>query len=205
MDRLHDNRAGIIILATLAIISLVDVISRNVILRESVLDISNVGEPLITALVSLMLIAFAIKGKDRIVYVLGGGWLAYFCFKQLFDLPGMVMTFLAAMENSDGFTDFAILIHVFTMVCFIAIGGLLVEYMNDGSIYNKPFNILCIAIISMLAINIFFAIYDIFVLNDVSAVIAIFNNLSRAMMLFLFTFFAYGSAKNQLRKVRFTE
>jgi hypothetical protein len=51
--------------------------------------------------------------------------------------------------------------------------------------------------------NIIFGIYDIVVLNDISALLAILNNLSRAIMIFLFTFFAYDSAKKQLSKVNF--
>lgn len=117
----------------------------------------------------------------------------------------MIATFFAAMENSEGFTDFAIFFHVLSMVCIIAIGGLLAEYMNDGTIYNKAFNVLCIITILTFVVNIILAVYDIIVFNDISAVLAVLNNLSRASMAFLFTFFAYDSAKAQLKKVDFSE
>lgn len=204
-NRLHDKKAGIAILASLIIISLVEVVLRGVMFKEAMFELSNAGEPAITALFSLMLIIFVCKGKDRVFYILCGAWLGYFVIKQFFGIPDMIATFFSAMSNFDGFTDFAILIHVFSMVCVVAIGGLLVEYMNDGTIYNKAFNTLCVATIVMLAINIVFAIYDIVVLKEIVAVLAILNNLSRGAMLFLFTFFAYDTAKMQLKKVDFSK
>ena len=69
--------------------------------------------------------------------------------------------------------------------------------------YNKAFNILCLIVILTFVANIIFGIYDIVVFNDISALLAILNNLSRATMIFLFTFFAYDSAKKQLNKVDF--
>lgn len=199
-NRFHGKKAGIAILTVIIIISLAEVILRGVILRESMFDISNAGEPIMTALFALMLIIFTNKGKDRIFYIVCGAWLGYFVLKQLFGIPEMISTFFAAMENTEGFTDFAILIHVLSMISIVAIGGLLVRYMNDGTICNKVYNVLCITTILMLVINVVFAVYDIVVLKDISAVLAILNNLSRGAMVFLFTFFAYDSAKMQLEK-----
>ena len=203
-NRLHDKKAGIAILISLVIISLTEVVLRSIILKEAISNVANAGEPIITALFSLLLIIFSCKGKDRVFYILCGAWLGFFVFKQLFDLPIMISTFFTAMQNSEGFTDFAIFIHVLSMICIIAIGALLVEYMNDGSIYNKVFNILCFVTFLTFMINIVFAIYDIVVLKDNSAVLAILNNISRATMVLLFTFFAYDSAKKQLSKVDFS-
>jgi hypothetical protein len=198
--RLHDKKAGIAILLSLIVISLAEVVLRSVILKDDMFNLFNAGEPMITALFSLMLIIIACKGKDRVFYIVSGAWLGYFVLKQIFDLPAMISTFFAAMNNSEGFTDYAILLHIFSMVCIFAIGVLLVEYMNDGTIYNKAFNVLCVITVLTLAVNVAFAIYDIVVLKDTVAVLAIFNNLSRGAMLFLFTFFAYDSAKAQLDK-----
>ena len=203
--RLHDKKAGIAILISLIIISLAEVVLRSVILKEAMFNLSNAGEPIIAALVSLILIIFASKGKDRIFYILSGAWLGYFAFNQLFDLPEIISMFFGAIKNYDGFTDFAILFHVLSMVCIIAIGALLVEYMNDGTIYNKAFNILCTITVLTFVINIVFGIYDIVVLNDISAVLAILNNLSRGAMVFFFTFFAYDSAKAQLKKTKLSK
>ena len=201
-NRPRDKKAGIIILAVLFIISLADVILRATTLENIASTAANHGEVFMTAILSLLLIIFALKGKDRIFYILSGAWLGYFAFNQLFDLPEIISMFFGAMKNYDGFTDFAILFHVLSMVCIIAIGALLVEYMNDGTIYNKAFNILCTITILTFVVNIVLGIYDIVVLNDISAVLAILNNLSRAAMVFFFTFFAYDSAKMQLEKTK---
>lgn len=203
-NRLHDKKAGIAILVIIFILSVVDVILRATIFSNIASSVSNYGEPLITAVISIMLLIFAFKGKDRIFYILCGGWIGFFVFKQLIDFPTMVLTFFAAMQNSEGFTDFAILIHIVSMVCIIAIGGLVVEYLNDGTIYGKAFNILCLITLLTFVVNIIFAIYDIVVLKDISALLAILNNISRATFVFLFAFFAYDSAKKQLSKVDFS-
>ena len=203
-NRLHDKKAGIAILVIIFILSVVDVILRATIFSNIASTVSNYGEPLITAVFSIVLLIFAFKGKDRIFYILCGGWIGFFVFKQLIDLPTMVLTFFAAMQNSEGFTDFAILIDIVSMVCIIAIGGLFVEYLNDGTIYGKAFNILCLITLLTFVVNIIFAIYDIVVLKDISALLAILNNISRATFVFLFAFFAYDSAKKQLSKVDFS-
>ena len=203
-NRLHDKKAGIAILVIIFILSVLDVILRATIFSNIASTVSNYGEPLITAVISIMLLIFAFKGKDRIFYILCGGRIGFFVFKQLIDLPTMVLTFFAAMQNSEGFTDFAILIHIVSMVCIIAIGGLVVEYLNDGTIYGKAFNILCLITLLTFVVNIIFAIYDIVVLKDISALLAILNNVSRATFVFLFAFFAYDSAKKQLSKVDFS-
>ena len=111
-----------------------------------------------------------------------------------------------------------IIIHVVTMLCVIALSALLVEYMNDGSIYNRAFNTLCVITILLHLVVIGRAIYDIIFWgtnitpNGIELdilkkhlVLVIFNNLYRIAMVFLFTFFAYDSAKKQLSKVDFSK
>lgn len=201
--RLHDKKAGIAILVVLILISLVEMIFRVSIMWDATLNTSNAGEPVASILFAAFLLVMTAKGKDRICYICFGAWLGYFVLRQMFGLGGMIGTFFAAMKNSEGFTDFAIVSHIVSMITIIAIGGLLVEYMNDGTIYNKAFNVLCVVTLLTFVINILFAIYDIVVLNDISAILAIFNNLYRGAMVFMFTFFAYDSAKHQLKKVKF--
>ena len=112
---------------------------------------------------------------------------------------------LCLLSASFGVPSLGGIIRVAVSIFVIALGALLVEYMNDGTIYNKAFNTLCIASVFMLAINVVFAIYDIVILKDISAVLAILNNLSRGAMLFLFTFFDYDSAKMQLEKTNLSK
>ena len=88
---------------------------------------------------------------------------------------------LCPLSASFGVPSLGGIIRVAVSIFIIALGALLVEYMNDGTIY------------------------DIVILKDISAVLAILNNLSRGAMLFLFTFFAYDSAKLQLKKVKISK
>ena len=63
--RLHGKKAGIIILAVLFIISLVDFILRATVFGNVASTASNYGEGLVTTVFSLLLIISAVKGKDR--------------------------------------------------------------------------------------------------------------------------------------------
>ena len=102
------------------------------------------------------------------------------------------------------------------MLCIITLSALLVEYMNDGSIYNRAFNTLCVITILLHVITIVFGSYG-FILGKTlessngidlnlfqqQGMLVIFNNLYRIAMVFLFVFFAYDSARKQLNKVDF--
>ena len=88
--------------------------------------------------------------------------------------------------------------------------------MNDGSIYNRAFNTLSVITILLHLVVIGRGIFGI-IFGETSVtpngieldifekqiVLVIFNNLYRIAMVFLFTFFAYDSAKKQLSKVNF--
>jgi hypothetical protein len=91
------------------------------------------------------------------------------------------------------------IIRILSIVGIIAIGALLFEYMSDGTICNKAFNGLCIATALLLVANICFSIYGAVVAYSTFA-LDTFNALYRITMVFLCTFFAYDSAKIQLKK-----
>ena len=203
--RLHDKKAGIAILAVIFIISLTDVILRATVFSDLAASITNYGEVLITAGLSALLIIFALKGKDRLVYILCGVWLGCFVFDQLFGLPALIAAFVSTQANGFSITleNIGILLHIVGMIGIIAIGILLVEYMNDGSICNKAFNFFCIASVLMFLLHSVYGIYGL--LSNVASLdvlLAILSNLQRIAMVFLFTFFAYDSAKIQLRKTK---
>ncbi|MBR5188097.1 MAG: hypothetical protein IKW18_06460, partial [Clostridia bacterium] len=90
-------------------------------------------------------------------------------------------------------------VRVLSMVGIIAVGVLLVEYMTDGTIYNKAFNVLCIATVLLLVATIAGSIYSAVAVHSKFA-LETFNSLYRIAMVFMFTFFAYDSAKAQLKK-----
>ena len=205
--RLHDKKAGIAILISLIIISLAEIIFRAIAMGESALTTSNVGEQLAVIVLATTILILTAKGKDRACYICYGAWAGYFILDQLFELPGMVGTLMSNISNP--VVTFSIVIRMLTMVCVIAIGVLLVEYISDGTICNRVFNALCITTIALLAVSLLWAIYqlafstvggDQMITFKKQNVLVIFNNVYRIIMVFLFTFFAYDSAKAQLKK-----
>ena len=213
-NRLHDKKAGIAILVSLIIISVAEVIFRAIIANGIAFATSNFGEQLTVIIFALMILIFSAKGKDRVCYLLYGAWIAYFVMDQAFELPGMVgdlvINFtLTRMTISIG-------LRIVSMLCIIALSALLVEYMNDGSIYNRAFNTLCVITILLHVVTIGMSIYSVVTgvaiktpngieldLFQKQNLLVIFNNLYRIAMVFLFTFFAYDSAKKQLSKINF--
>ena len=216
--RLHDKKAGIAILISLIIISIAEIIFRATAMRlEAILTTANLGEQLAVVVLAATILILTAKGKDRVCYICYGAWIAYFVLDQLFELPGDVITLIrnmtgVPMPSVGGIARIAI------SICVIAIGVLLVEYMNDGTIYNKLFNAFCILAVLFVVVSIISGVCVIAtgasnIVNDMltieelktNVIIDLFNNLYRGTMVFLFTFFAYDSAKAQLKKTDFTK
>ena len=202
--RLHDKKAGIAILVALIAISLADVIFRAVTMGVAVLNISNAGEQLAVIALAVTILILTAKGKDRACYICYGAWAGYFVLDQIFELPGAVSSFLATID-SGSLTLIPFVLRIVGMICIIAIGAILVEYMTDGTIYNRAFNTLCT--ITVLAFIAYAVIVVIGIINNGTPNywLALFNIFYNITMIFLFTFFAYDSAKAQLKKVNFTK
>ena len=202
--RLHDKKAGIVFLAALIIISLADIISRVAILGEAVYTARNLGEQLAVVVLAATILILGAKGKDRICYICYGAWIGYFVLDQLFELPGMIVTLIKAI-TSNGYGISALIFTIIASLGFIAIGALLVEYMNDGSIYNRAFNTVCIiTVLSVLAAMIM-NIIGVSTGDPASVMLIIFYNLYRLAMVFMSVFFAYDSAKMQLKKANLSK
>ena len=211
-NRLHDKKAGIAILVSLILISVAEVIYRAVIANGIAFTTSNFGEQLAVIIFALMILIFSAKGKDRVCYIIYGAWIAYFVMDQAFELPGMVGELV--MNISSPIATFSIVIRLISMLCIIALSALLVEYMNDGSIYNRAFNVLCVITVLLHVVIIGISVNGLILLSKTTSnidvnlhssynMLVIFNNLYRVVMVFLFVFFAYDSAKKQLSKVNF--
>jgi hypothetical protein len=202
--RLHDKKAGIVFLAALIIISLADIISRVAILGEAVYSARNLGEQLAVVVLAATILILGAKGKDRICYICYSAWIGCFVLNQLFELPGMIVTLIRTIA-SKGYGIGALIFTIIASLGFIAIGVLLVEYMNDGTIYNSAFNIICtVTALSILAAMIM-NIIGITTGNPDSVILIIFYNLYRLAMVFMCTFFAYDSAKHQLKKANLSK
>ena len=213
--RLHDKRAGIAILLALILITLGEMIFRAVALGKAVLDTSNAGEQVAVIVLAVTILILTAKGKERVCYILYGAWLAGFVMDQIFGLPGIIAILAANISNTG---IISIVIRMVAMICIIAIGALLVEYMNDGTIYNRAFNAFCIIAVLLFVADISVSIYN-FVFSTSAAldvgvelsafkkhmILITFNNAYYIVMIFLFSFFAYDSAKAQLKKTNLSQ
>ena len=212
--RLHDKKAGIAILVALIIISVAEVIFRAGAMGEAVLTTANLGEQLAVIALAVIIMILTAKGKDRACYILYGAWIGYFVLDQLFELPGAVIDlirFMPVMPSLGG------IVRVLISICIVSIGVLLVEYMNDGTIFNKLFNTFCLIAVLLVFVSLVLSgsalatdasglANDMFTSEELKINITLdaFNNLYRGAMIFLFTFFAYDSAKAQLKKTDLT-
>ena len=80
------------------------------------------------------------------------------------------------------------------------------NFFEKFSFYSKAFNILCaIAAVLLLLLALHNGVYDVLVLGRTEVFLASLHNLSRITMVFLFAFFAYDSAKLQLKKTNLTK
>ena len=205
-NRPHGKKMGTIILVALIVISLAEIIFRAVALREVSFTTSNFGEQLAALALSVTILILAAKGKDRACYICYGAWIGYFVLDQLFELPGFLSTLLATATVTKPIGMVVGILYVVSMIGIIAIGVLLVEYMTDGTIYNKAFNILCvITAVLLLLLALHNIVYDAWALGRTEVILASLHNLSRMTMVFLFTFFAYDAAKAQLKKTDLTQ
>ena len=206
-NRPRDKKAGIILLAALIIISLAEIIFRATVVGEAILTTANLGEQLAVVVLAATILVLNAKGKDRACYILYFAWISYFVFDQIFEFPGVVIGIInqmAQIENFAAFLAMGAIIRILGMVGIIAIGVLLVEYMNDGTIYNRAFNVLCTITVLLLAANIVGSIYSALVIHSKFA-LETFHNLYRLAMVFLCAFFAYDSAKMQLKKTKISK
>jgi hypothetical protein len=203
--RLHDKKAGIAILVSLIIISLAEVIFRSVTMWK-MFNTSNFGEQLATIALAVIILILTAKGKDRACYICYGAWVGYFVLDQIFELPGFLSTLLATATVTKPIGMVVGILYVVSMIGIIAIGALLVEYMNDGTICNRAFNTLCVITISAIVLHVIGDVFYITTQNgNFELWLSVLNNIRRCIMIFLFTFFAYDSAKTQLKKTDLTK
>ena len=206
--RLHDKKAGIAILLALIIIMVGEMIFRAVALdQDFLLSTANLGEQVAVVALAVTILILTAKGKDRACYILYGAWIGYFALDQLFELPGVIIGIINQMAQAETIPVVIVagaIMRILSMVGIVAIGVLLVEYMTDGTIYNKAFNVLCIVTVLTLVGTIAFSIYGAVVTYS-GFILDTFNGLYRLVMIFLCTFFAYDSAKAQLKKTNLTK
>ena len=205
VKKLQGPKARTAILITLIVTALAEVIFRALVLKEASLGIANAGEQVTVIVFSAIILLFMAKKNDKIAYISCGALIAYFVMDQLFELPGMIANFAANISIS--YIAISIAIRLLTMVGIVVIAVLLAEYVNDGSIYNRAFNVTFWLTIILHVASIAFCITPL-LLSGSSAeasnvqqlVLIVFNDIYRTIMVILFTSFAYDSANRQLKR-----
>jgi hypothetical protein len=76
--------------------------------------------------------------------------------------------------------------------------------MTDGTICNRTFNGICITTALLLLVNIALSINGTITVGT-TFLLDTFHNLYRITMVFMIAFFAYDSAKHQLKKTDLTK
>ena len=205
-NRLHDKKAGIAILISLIVLSLAEIVFRHFFLREMISFTANYAETLAVLILALTILIFTLKGKDRLCYILYGALIAYFVLNQFFELSGHFIYVVTSdvWSNSNIIVNIGLIVHVLSYVGIIVMGILLVEYMNDGSIYNRAFNITFALTLVLLLVSVCISVFNFVMGAPIDLLLLVFNNIYRIIMVVLFTFFAYDSAKKQLNKVNFS-
>ena len=206
-NRLHDKKAGIALLATIIVIALAEIAFRIVFIHESIRDIAshNLGEQVVAIILASTILFFSAKGKDRICYLCYTAWIGYFVLDQLFQLPRVIFDVVPFTSNGLSTSILVPVFYLISLVCIVALGVLLVEYMNDGSICNRAFNVFSVVAILTILASIIVNIVVVINNKDIPVLLSSFHNLYRLAMVFLCTFFAYDSAKMQLKKTNLTK
>ena len=205
--RLHDKKAGIALLAAIIVIALAEIAFRIVFIHESIRDIAshNLGEQVVAVILASTILFFSAKGKDRICYLCYTAWIGYFVLDQLFQLPRVIFDVVPFTSNGLSTSILVPVFYLISLVCIVALGVLLVEYMNDGSICNRAFNVFSVVAILTILASIIVNIVVVINNKDIPVLLSSFHNLYRLAMVFLCTFFAYDSAKMQLKKTNLTK
>ena len=216
-NRLHDKKSRITILITLLVVALAEVLFRAIVMREAALGVANAGEQVAIVVLAAIVLLFMAKKNDKLAYVSCGALVAYFVMDQLIELPGMIGSLAANISIS--YIAISIAIRLLTMIGIVAIAVLLAEYVNDGSIYNRAFNVVFWITILLHVASIAFCLSayilpgsaaEVTNATDVAMrsnqnILIIFNEIYRIVMVVLFVAFAYDSANRQLKRENLTK
>jgi hypothetical protein len=217
IKKLQGQKARIAILITLIVTALAEVLFRAIVMKEAALGISNAGEQVAIIVLAAVVLLFMAKKNDKLSYVACGALIAYFVMDQFIELPGMIGNL--AVNISEPAITISITIRLLTMVGIVAIAALLAEYVNDGSIYNRAFNVVFWTTILLHVASVAFSVVGLVLTSNLPEVptaaefalvrkqnmLIVFNEIYRIIMVVLFTSFAYDSAKRQLNRENLTK
>ena len=217
IKKLQGQKARIAILITLIVTALAEVLFRAIVMREAALGVANAGEQVAIVVLAAIVLLFMAKKNDKLACVSCGALVAYFVMDQLIELPGMIGSLAANISIS--YIAISIAIRLLTMVGIVALSALLVEYVNDGSIYNRAYNAVYWITILLHVLAILISVAGFVVIGNVAdapsgmelallkkqGMLIVFNDVYRIIMVLLFTSFAYDSANRQLKRENLTK
>ena len=217
IKKLQGQKARIAILITLIVTSLAEVLFRAIVMKEASLGVANAGEQVAIVVLAAIVLLFMAKKNDKLAYVSCGALVAYFVMDQLIELPGMIGNL--AVNISEPAIIISIAIRLLTMVGIVVLAALLAEYVNDGSIYSRAFNVVFWLTILLPVASVAFSVVGLVLTSNLAEVpnaaelallqkqnvLIIFNEIYRIIMVVLFTSFAYDSAKRQLNRENLTK
>jgi hypothetical protein len=135
--------------------------------------------------------------------------------EEALSIPGTIKSLADTIANADqiaaAINDSALIpiasiaIHALTSIAIVAIGALVLEYLSDGTICNRAFNVFCIIAVLLLLAAMIINVVGVASVATVEIALLLLNNLHRIIMVFLFACFAYDSAKAQLKKTNLTK
>ena len=213
IKKLQGQKARIAILITLIVTALAEVLFRAIVMREAALGVANAGEQVAIVVLAAIALLFMANKNDKLAYISCGALVAYFVMDQLIELPGMIGNL--AVNISDPTIALSIALRVLTMVGIVAIAVLLAEYVNDGSIYNRAFNVVFWITIILHVVSIAISVAGFVIIGNIAdapvdllqkqGMLVIFNDVYRIIMVVLFVAFAYDSANRQLKRENLTK
>ena len=213
IKKLQGQKARIAILITLIVTALAEVLFRAIVMKEAALGVANAGEQTAIVVLAAIVLLFMAKKNDKLAYVSCGALVAYFVMDQLIELPGMIGNL--AVNISDPTIALSIALRVLTMVGIVAIAVFLAEYVNDGSIYNRAFNVTFWLTVILHVVSIAISVAGFVIIGNIAdapvallqkqGMLVIFNDVYRIIMVVLFVAFAYDSANRQLKRENLTK
>ena len=185
-NRLHDKKAGIFITSILFFISLTETIIRGLQPNYSFVA-TELGQTFSIAIFSALILFFTLIKKDRVCYICYAAFIGWFILEEAFSLSGTLSTLSSTISNIDMYATvsstarlnaiFFIILRILITIFITSIGALMIEYMNDGTIYNKAFNVLCCITILLLLISTVTSIHSAIITKKVGPILLVLNNL----------------------------
>jgi hypothetical protein len=209
--RLCDLQAGLVITVALFLITVAETVVRAM-QPDYLYAMTNKGETFAIAVFAAVILYFTFTKKERLSYICYGVLIGWFVLEEALSLPGALSSLSATISDFEVFAmvsngaGASVVAHgilsILITIGIVAMGVLIAEYLHDGTIYNRTFNVFCLVTVLLLLISLLVGLHALLIGRTVELLLIVLNNLYRITMVFLFVFFAYDSAKMQLKKTK---